>query len=133
MATFHLEVITPDKILVKEEVEMALCPGTEGEFGILPNHISLLASLKIGVMRYRKEGKDTTLFIGGGFVDMHNNKCSVLAESAERTEDIDKTRAEEAKKRAELRLADKQANIDEIRAQIALKKAILRLQLAGMR
>lgn len=133
MATFHLEVVTPDKILVKDEVEMVLCPGTEGEFGILPNHISLLAALKIGAMRYRKEGKDTVLFIGGGFVDMHNNNCSVLAESAERTEDIDRARAEEAKKRAELRLADKKSDIDEIRAQIALKKAIMRLQLSGMR
>lgn len=131
MATFHLEVVTPDKILVKEEVEMAVCPGTEGEFGILPNHISLLASLKIGALRYMRDGKETMLFIGGGFVDMHNNKCSVLAESAEKTEDIDMARAEEARKRAELRLAEKKSDVDEIRARIALKKAILRLQLAG--
>lgn len=131
MATFHLEVVTPDKSLVKEEVEMAICPGTEGEFGILPNHISLLAALRIGALRYRKDGKDYTLFIGGGFVDMHNNKCSVLAESAERTEDIDLARAEEARKRAEIRLNEKKSDVDEIRARIALKKAILRLQLGG--
>lgn len=131
MATFHLEVVTPDKVLVKEEVEMAVCPGTEGEFGILPNHISLMAALKIGALRYMSAGKETTLFIGGGFVDMHNNTCNVLAESAERTEDIDKSRAEAARKRAELRLAEKKSELDVIRAQIALKKAIMRLQLAG--
>ena len=133
MATFHLEVITPDKVLVNEEVEMAVCPGTEGEFGILPNHISLLAALKIGALRYKSENREQTLFIGGGFLDVHNNKCSVLAESAEKTEDIDTARAEAALKRAEMRLNDKHGDLDEIRARIALKKAILRLQLAGTR
>lgn len=131
MATFHLEVVTPDKSLVNEDVEMAICPGSEGEFGILPNHISLLAALKIGALRYRQNGREHTLFIGGGFVDMHNNKCSVLAESAEKTEDIDLARAEEARKRAEIRLNEKRSDVDEIRARIALKKAILRLQLGG--
>lgn len=131
MATFHLEVITPDKILMNEEVESVVCPGTEGEFGVLPNHISLLAALNIGALRYKKEGKESILFIGGGFLDVHNNKCSVLAESAERTEDIDASRAREAMKRAELRLGEKKSDVDEIRARIALKKAILRLRLAG--
>ena len=129
MAVFLLEVVTPDKTVLKKDVEMAICPGTEGEFGILPNHVSLLSALKIGPLVYREDGKDETLFIGGGFVDMNNNVCSVLAESAERADDIDEARAKAAKERAELRLAQKEENIDVLRAEAALHRAIIRLQI----
>lgn len=131
MATFVLEIVTPDKTLVKEEVDSAVFPGTEGEFGIMPNHESLLAALKIGPLRYHVGSREESLFVSGGFMDMHNNLCSVLAESAERAADIDVARAKYAKERAERRLAEKNENLDELRATIALQKAIMRLNIAS--
>ena len=131
MATLRLEVVTPDKKVVDEDVEMVTCPGTEGEFGVLPHHVSLLSALKIGPLVYKKDGKDKSVFINGGFADVNNNKCSVLAESAEKAEDIDKARAEEAKKRAEKRLAEKKEDLDEARAILALQRAVMRLNVAS--
>ena len=130
MATLMLEVVTPDKTVLKEEVDMVICPGSEGEFGILPNHASLLSALRMGPLRYRKADRDEVLFISGGFLDMHGDICSVLAESAEKAADIDKARALAAKERAEKRLAAKKEDLDEARANMALKRAIMRLQLA---
>lgn len=130
MAKFLLEVVTPDKTVLKEDVEMAICPGSEGEFGVLPHHVSLLSALKIGPLRYRKDGKDDVMFISGGFLDMNNNICSILAESAEKASDIDVARAMEAKKRAEERLAQKKDDLDELRASTALHRAIMRLQIS---
>lgn len=131
MATLRLEVVTPDKKVLDEDVEMVTCPGTEGEFGVLPHHVSLLSALKIGVLVYKKDGKGENVFINGGFADVNNNKCSVLAESAERAADIDKARAEEARKRAEKRLAEKKENLDEARATLALQRALMRLHIAS--
>lgn len=133
MATFELQVVTPDKTVVKEQVEMAICPGLVGEFGVMPNHAPMLAALKIGRLLYRKDGKDHFLFIGGGFADIHKNVCSVLAESAEDAESIDEARAEAARKRAQERLEHKTEDIDEVRAQMALQKAIMRLHIAKLR
>lgn len=130
MATLLLEVVTPDKTVLKEEVDMAICPGSEGEFGILPNHASLLSALRMGALRYKKSDKEDVMFISGGFLDMHANVCSVLAESAEKADDIDKARALAAKERAERRLAEKKEELDEVRANLALQRAIMRLQLA---
>lgn len=132
MATLELQVVTPDKTVVKEQAEMVICPGAVGEFGVLPNHAAMLAALKIGRLLYRANGKDQILFISGGFADINKNVCSILAESAERAEDIDKARAEAAKKRAEERLAQKRDDLDELRAEIALKRAIARLEISNM-
>lgn len=131
MATFLLEVVTPDKTVVKEEVDMAICPGTEGEFGVLPHHVSLLSSLRIGPLRYTQGDREEVLFISGGFVDVNNNKCSVLAESSERAADIDVARAKAAKERAEKLLEKKREDLDELRAELALRRAIMRLKLAN--
>lgn len=131
MATLRLEVVTPDKTVVSTDAEMVTCPGVEGEFGVLPHHVSLLSALKIGNLRYRANGKDEDVFISGGFVDVNNNICSVLAESAEHARDIDTVRARAAKERAEQRLAQRDDDLDEVRAQIALQRALARLQIAG--
>lgn len=130
MATLLLEVVTPEATIVKEEVDMVTCPGSEGEFGVLPNHESLLSSLKIGALRYAVNGTETTLFVSGGFVDVHANQCSVLAEVAEKAENIDEARAMEAKQRAERRLEAKEDELDEARALSALQRAITRLKIA---
>lgn len=130
MSTLRLEVVTPDKTVISEDVEMVICPGTEGEFGVLPHHVSLLSALKIGELRYRKDGKDKFAFVSGGFVDVNADICSVLAESAEKGEDIDRDRANAARERAEKRLREHQENIDELRAEVALQRALMRLSIA---
>lgn len=130
MATLHLEVVTPEKTVVSEDVEMVMCPGTEGEFGVLPQHASLLSALKIGPLRYKTADTDELMFISGGFVDVHANVCSVLAETAEKAADIDEARAKLARERAEMRLAEKKEDLDEARAQMALQRAVMRLKIA---
>ena len=120
MGTLQLEVVTPDKTVVSAEVEMAVCPGVEGEFGVLPQHVSMLSALKIGDLRYRVNGKDENVFISGGFADVNNNVLSVLAESAELATDIDTARAQAAKERAEKRLSAHDDSLDETRAEACL-------------
>ena len=133
MGTLQLEVVTPDKTVVSAEVEMAVCPGVEGEFGVLPQHVSMLSALKIGDLRYRVNGKDENVFISGGFADVNNNVLSVLAESAEQATDIDTARAQAAKERAEKRLSAHDDSLDETRAEAALQRAVTRLQVAQLR
>ena len=133
MGTLQLEVVTPDKTVVSAEVEMAVCPGVEGEFGVLPQHVSMLSALKICDLRYRVNGKDETVFISGGFADVNNNVLSVLAESAELATDIDTARAQAAKERAEKRLSAHDDSLDETRAEAALQRAVTRLQVAQLR
>lgn len=133
MGTLQLEVVTPDKTVVSGEVEMAVCPGIEGEFGVLPKHVSLLSALKIGGLRYRTGGKDEHVFISGGFADVNNDVLTVLAESAELADSIDSARAMAAKERAEKRLASHDEKVDMTRAEAALQRAIVRLQLAQLR
>ena len=133
MGTLQLEVVTPDKTVVSGEVEMAVCPGIEGEFGVLPKHVSLLSALTIGGLRYRNGGKDEHVFISGGFADVNNDVLTVLAESAELADSIDSARAMAAKERAEKRLASHDEKVDMTRAEAALQRAIVRLQLAQLR
>ena len=133
MGTLQLEGVTPDKNVVSAEVEMAVCPGVEGEFGVLPQHVSMLSALKIGDLRYRVNGKDENVFISGGFADVNNNVLSVLAESAELATDIDTARAQAAKERAEKRLSAHDDSLDETRAEAALQRAVTRLQVAQLR
>ena len=133
MGTLQLEVVTPDKTVVSGEVEMAVCPGIEGEFGVLPKHVSLLSALKIGGLRYRNGGKDEHVFISGGFADVNNDVLTVLAESAELADSIDTARAMAAKERAEKRIASHDEQIDSVRAEAALHRALIRLQLAQFR
>ncbi|MDR1776533.1 MAG: F0F1 ATP synthase subunit epsilon [Desulfovibrio sp.] len=133
MGTLQLEVVTPDKTVVSSETEMVVCPGVEGEFGVLPQHVSLLSALKIGALRYRVGGKDEYLFISGGFADVNNNIMTVLAESAERAADIDTARAQAAKERAEKRLTAHDEAVDMARAEASLTRAVSRLHVAALR
>jgi F-type H+-transporting ATPase subunit epsilon len=133
MGSLRLEVVTPDNTVVSADAEIVVCPGVEGEFGVLPQHVSLLSALKIGPMRYRADGKDQYLFISGGFADVNNNIMSVLAESAELAGDIDTARAQAARERAEKRLAAADDAIDTTRAEAALARAVSRLHIAALR
>lgn len=125
-----LEVVTPQKAVVSEEAQMVVAPGSEGEFGVLKNHTTFLTSLNMGALRYTDaSGKERVLFVNGGFAEVLPDKVTVLAESAERRMDIDVSRAEEAKNRAERRLTDKSENVDIVRAEAALQRAIYRLNI----
>ena len=130
MSTLQLDVVTPDKRVVSEKVDYVSCPGIEGEFGVLKEHVALLSALKVGALRYDVSGKQQYVFISGGFADVNDNVVTVLAEAAELAEDIDKNRAESARKRAEERLAQRADTVDVTRAEASLHRALIRLNIA---
>ena len=128
-----LEVVTPDRALMREEVDEVVVPGSEGELGILPGHTTLLATLKVGELWYRQGQEKHYLAIAFGFVEVLPDHVTVLAQVGERAVDIDVQRAERAKQRAEQRLArpPSTADFDFERARIALMKSLIRLQVAS--
>jgi len=125
-----LEIVTPDRSLIREEVDEVQLPGSEGYLGVLPGHTPLLATLKVGEFWYRIGQEKHYLAIASGFGEVLPGRVTVLAQIAERAQDIDVTRAEAARKRAEERLA-KALDIDIERARIALLKSLIRVQVAS--
>jgi F-type H+-transporting ATPase subunit epsilon len=128
-----LEIVTPDRALLREEVDEVVVPGSEGEFGVLPGHTPLLSMLKIGELWYRQGQEKHLLAVAFGFVEVLPDRVTVLAQVGERAQEIDIARAERAKQRAEQRLAQgqlTQVDLDIERARIALLKSLLRLQVA---
>jgi F-type H+-transporting ATPase subunit epsilon len=128
--SIELLIVTPDKLLVKEQVDEVEIPGTEGYFGVLPGHTPMLASLAVGEMWYRKGQEKTYLSLAYGFAEVLPERVTILAQLAERAEEIDIARAEEAKRRAEARLVQAK-DIDYERARSALMKSLARLQVAS--
>jgi len=129
---FFLEVVTPQKAVVSEDIQSISAPGSEGEFCALKGHTTFLTSLKTGAIRYKDaSGSERMLFVSGGFAEVLPDKVTILAESAERRGDIDLGRAKEAQVRAEKRLSDKAADIDLVRAEAALQRALFRIKIAG--
>lgn len=126
----HLTVVTPERKLVDRQVEEVILPGSEGYLGVLPGHAPLLTALKVGQISYRQEGHVHLLAVAWGFAEILPDKVSVLADIAERAEDIDAERARKARDRAE-ELLRKGTDVDWDRARVALEKAITRLQVAG--
>ena len=128
-----LEVVTPEKQVVNDSAQIVMAPGSMGEFGVLSGHTPFMTSLNTGAIHYRDEnGKDQYVFVSGGFAEALPDKVTVLAESAERMEDIDIERAKAALERAENRLADRaQEDIDFIRAKAALERSLVRIKLVG--
>ena len=129
--SLSLEVVTPDRAIIREQVDEVVLPGSEGSFGVLPGHAPLLATLQVGEMWYRKGQETHYLAIAFGFVEVLPDKVTVLAHIAEKAEEIDLTRAEAAKVRAEQRIATPQASMDFERARIAMMKSLVRLQVAS--
>ena len=124
-----LEIVTPDRSLVREEVDEVELPGSEGYFGVLPGHTPLLSMLMVGELWYRVGQEKRYLAVAGGFVEVLPDRVSVLADIGERAEDIDLARAEAAKRRAEERLANPM-DVDLERARFSLAKALVRIQVA---
>jgi F-type H+-transporting ATPase subunit epsilon len=128
--SIELQIVTPDKLLVREPVDEVEIPGSEGYFGVLPGHTPMLASLSVGEMWYRKGQEKTYLSLAYGFAEVLPDRVTILAQLAERAEDIDIARAEEAKRRAEARLVQAK-DIDYERARTSLMKSLARLQVAS--
>lgn len=122
-----LEIVTPYGLIFSDDVDQVVAAGSEGEFGVLPNHIPMLTTLKIGILAYRKSSETGYFFVNWGYAEVGPDKVLILADSAERAADIDVERAREAMKRAEERL--KQAEkIDEARATASLDRSVIRIQ-----
>ena len=127
----RLEFVTPERAIAHEDVDEVELPGENGFFGVLPGHAPLLAALKTGPVWYRKGNDKHYAFISSGFAEVTADRVSVLAQSAERAEDIDISRAEASKRRAEDRLSKPSTtDFDAERARIAMLRALTRLQVA---
>src|SRR5215213_11636656 len=100
MAKLRLEVVTAEREVFADDIDMVVAPGGEGELGILPRHAPLLSTLQPGVLRLKKDGEETLMAVSGGFIQVYKDRVLVLADTAERADEIEETRAEEARTRA---------------------------------
>jgi F-type H+-transporting ATPase subunit epsilon len=128
----ELIVVTPERQLLRESVVEVAVPGLDGQLGILPGHAPLMTELGIGELSYRKStsSQPVVLAVISGFAEVLPDRVTVLAETAERAEEIDLARAQEAKARAEKRLSEGDTNLDWDRANIALQRSLIRIQVA---
>ncbi len=128
--TLHVEVITQDRNVYSGEADMVVAPGSEGVLGILPRHAPLLTTLQVGDLRIKHDGDEDAIFVSGGFLEVSHNVVTVLADAAERAEDIDMARAEVARRRAQALLEQRASDVDIGAAQGALERALGRLKVA---
>lgn len=130
--TFLFEILTLQKLFLREEMRFVIAPGQEGQFEVLADHAPFVFALKPGTLRMRvPDGGDKYVAVGGGFLVVQKERTTVLTRSAERPDEIDVERAQRAKERAEQRLQQKGADIDMARVQAALQRALARLKVAG--
>lgn len=129
--TFMVEIVTPEQILFKNEVQFLVVPELNGELGVLKNHAPMIAALDMGVARYTDpDGKVKKIALSGGFMEVIYNEVRVLAETAEHGSEIDILRAKAARERAEKRLQMQDDNINRSRAEAAMRRAMNRLKAA---
>jgi len=128
MVTTRLEIVTAERVVFSDDVDVVVAPGVEGQLGILPHHAPLMSMLLPGELRVRKGGEELYLAIAGGFLEVRPDRVIVLADAAERAEEIDIARAEAAKHRAEEQLKTRPPELDMAQAEAALHRAIARLQ-----
>jgi F-type H+-transporting ATPase subunit epsilon len=126
-----LQIVTPDRLVVREQVDEVQIPGSEGYFGVLPGHTPLLAALAVGELWYRKGSERTYVAIAFGFAEVLPESVTILAQLAERADEIDVARAEAARTRAQERLAAPRSEIDYERARTALAKSLSRIQVSS--
>lgn len=127
MATFHVDIVSPEGIGYSTEATFVLARTTGGDIGVLRGHAPLIGALKVHPVTIRTEQGDTVFAVSGGFIEVRPDKVTILATSAERPEDIDTERAHASRARAEKRLAERQEGIDIARAQASLERALMRL------
>ena len=128
--SIELQIVTPDRAIVKEQVDEVEIPGIDGYFGVLPGHTPMLAALSVGELWYRQGQEKTYLAIAEGFAEVLPDRVTILAQLAERAEEIDRERAEAARSRASRRLEDR-SDVDYLRARLALVKSMTRLQVSS--
>ena len=127
----HLDIVTPERLIISEEVDEIIAPGTLGDFGVLPNHAPFFSTLRIGELSYRKGDKTHYIVINWGYAQVYQNKVIVLAELAEKPEEIDLIKVEEAIARAEEKILSAGDNINVLdEARTSLEKALVRKQIA---
>ena len=131
MATLKLDVVTAEQSVFSDDVDMVVAPGISGQLGILPHHAPLMTMLQPGELTIKKGNTEQVLVISGGFLEVRPERVIILADAAERAEEIDIQRAEEAKERAQKRLGERRAmGADEARAEASLRRAMMRLSVA---
>ena len=133
MATTRLDIVTAERVVFSDDVDVVVAPGIEGQLGILPHHAPLMTMLQPGELLVRKGGEEFLLAITGGFLEVRPDRVIILADAAERAEEIDVTRAEEAKRRAQERLSQRIPGADAARAEASLRRALARLEVAERR
>ncbi|HEX3605101.1 MAG TPA: F0F1 ATP synthase subunit epsilon [Candidatus Dormibacteraeota bacterium] len=133
MAKLHVELVTAEGRLLSREADFVVAPGIEGELGVLPKHIPLLTVLRAGEVTVRNDGQDEYLFVAGGFLEVLPDKVVILADAAERAEEIDEARAEEARRRAQQLLEEKAEGVDTAAVAASLERAVMRLRVAELR
>lgn len=133
MATIRLDIVTAERQVFSEDVDTVVAPGVEGQLGILPHHTPLMTMLQPGELLVRRGGEEQAMAISGGFLEVRPDRIIVLADTAERDDEIDAQRAEAAMRRARERLAVSGSGIDTARAEAALRRAITRLQVVERR
>ena len=133
MATMTLEIITAERQLYGDEVEMVVAPGVDGQLGILPRHAPLMTMLQPGELLIRKDGADTYLIVTGGFMEVIGNKVTILADAAERSDEVDEARAATAMERARERIASHPSDLELQRALTAFRRAQVRLNVVRRR
>ncbi len=134
MASIRLDIVTAERAVYSEDVEMVIAPGVEGQLGILPHHAPLMTMLEPGELIARKGAEEFSLAVSGGFLEVRPDRVIVLADSAERAEEIDIARAEEAKRRAEQQLEERYVpGVDAARVEASLRRSLIRLKVAARR
>lgn len=134
MAKLRFELVSPERIVYSDDdVDMVLVPGADGELGILPNHAPLLTALGVGELRIRKGSEEECFAVHGGFMEVLANKVIVMADTAERADEIDVARAEAARERVERRYRERPDGLDMARLQAALRRSKVRLKVARRR
>ncbi len=133
MAGIRLDIVTAEQVVFSEDVDVIVAPGVEGELGILPHHSPLMTMLQPGELRIRKDGEEFFIVVSGGFFEVRPDRVIVLADAAERADEIDIARAEEAKRRAEERLSLAAPDVDLSRAEASLRRSLARLKVGEMR
>ena len=133
MADMRLEIVTAERVVYSEDVSVLVAPGADGELGILPSHAPLLTTLEPGEIRVTKDGEDTYMVVSGGFLEVIGDRVTILADTAERADEIDLERAEAAMQRAQERIASRPADADLERALASMRRSSARLSVARRR
>ncbi len=130
MATLKLDIVTAERLIFSDDVNMVVAPGVEGQLGILPHHAPLMTMLQPGELLIRKDKEEIYLAVSGGFLEVRPDKVTILADACEHAEDIDATRAEIAKRRAEELLKTRGPDVDVAQTEATLRRALMRLKVA---